>query len=288
MSTAESKTHRVDPHDDATHDPALYAPAQVVEPLASLEAIDEAVVEQYHELGFIAVNNALTAGEVESARAGLADLIDGRNAGFNGVQLESWAKGDDGGAKATERGQLVRKLMAFCRHEPRLAAASEHAGLLAVVRRLMGGRAPKMFQDMALLKPPRGREKPWHQDHAYFDLALGEPVVGVWIALDEATPANGCMHLIPGSHRDGPTVHFQRRDWQICDTTVRGRHVVACPLKPGGLLLFNGLTWHGTPTNQTEQRRRALQFHYAPADAVWTDKQARLDVFGEEGKDVEC
>ena len=56
---------------------------------------------------------------------------------------------------------------------------------------------------MALLKPPRGREKPWHQDHAYFNLPLDTPIVGVWIALDEATPENGCMHVIPGSHREG-------------------------------------------------------------------------------------
>jgi len=157
----------------------------------------------------------------------------------------------------------VRKLMGFTKHEPRLDALASAAGLLGIVQRLLAGREPRMFQDMALLKPPRGREKPWHQDNAYFDIAADEPVVGVWIALDAATPANGCMHLVPGSHRAGPTVHFKRRDWQLCDTEVRGKAIVACPLRPGGLLLFNGLTWHGTPANDTDQRRRALQFHYA-------------------------
>ncbi|WP_269542094.1 phytanoyl-CoA dioxygenase family protein [Cerasicoccus fimbriatus] len=39
-----------------------------------------------------------------------------------------------------------------------------------------------------------GREKPWHQDKAYFDFPLNDRVVGVWIALGEATVANGCMH----------------------------------------------------------------------------------------------
>ncbi|MFW6213947.1 MAG: phytanoyl-CoA dioxygenase family protein [Spirochaetota bacterium] len=40
---------------------------------------------------------------------------------------------------------------------------------------------------MALVKPPGGREKPWHQDHACFDLPLDSTIVGVWIALGHAT-----------------------------------------------------------------------------------------------------
>ena len=43
--------------------------------------------------------------------------------------------------------------------------------------RLIGGR-PELFQDMALVKPAHGREKPWHQDHAYFNVAIGTPIVG--------------------------------------------------------------------------------------------------------------
>ena len=151
----------------------------------------------------------------------------------------------------------------------------------------MGNREPKMFQDMALIKPPGGREKPWHQDKAYFNVAVDEPVVGLWIALDEVNVANGCMHMIPGSHREGPIIHFKRRDWQICDTQVRGEQV-AVPLQPGGVLIFDGLIHHGTPHNPTDQRRRALQYHYALQDAVWTDEASRLAVYGEEGKDVTC
>jgi phytanoyl-CoA hydroxylase len=143
---------------------------------------------------------------------------------------------------------------------------------------------------MALIKPPLiGREKPWHQDFAYFNLPLGTPVVGVWIALDEALIENGCMHVIPDSHRDGPVVHFQRRDWQICDTDVNVRQVVAVPLQPGSCLLFDGLLHHGTPPSQSRLRRRAVQYHYKPASvAFYADNTERLKVFGEEGKDAYC
>jgi len=143
---------------------------------------------------------------------------------------------------------------------------------------------------MGLIKPPRiGREKPWHQDFAYFNLPLGTQVVGVWIALDEAMIENGCMHIIPGSHQEGPVVHFQRRDWQICDTDVQVNRCMAVPLKPGSCLLFDGLLHHGTPPSQSDKRRRAVQYHYKPASVAMLDDSAeRLRVFGEEGKDVYC
>ena len=145
-----------------------------------------------------------------------------------------------------------------------------------------------MFQDMALLKPPSGREKPWHQDKAYFTYTKETPVVGVWIAIDAATTENGCMRLRTGTHRAGPMIHFQRRDWQICDTDARDGEVVAAPLQPGGLLLFDGLLQHGTPYNPTGQRRRAVQYHYAPASAQKTADEERLALFGSEGKNVQC
>ena len=152
------------------------------------------------------------------------------------------------------------------------------------------GAAPEMFQDMALLKPPRiGREKPWHQDLAYFDVdAQSTPVVGCWIALDEATAGNGCMHVIPGSHKAGPQPHFAKRDWQLCDAQMQGRPCAVVPLKPGGLMLFDGLIQHGTPTNHSTSRRRALQFHYRPAGTKLTAPEVRLQVWGAEGKNVDC
>ena len=149
-------------------------------------------------------------------------------------------------------------------YEDRIALA-QHPQMIAVLARLIGA-TPELFQDQALLKPPLiGREKPWHQDNAYFNLPPETAVVGVWIALDEATPENGCMYVIPGWHRAGPVVHFKRRDWQICDTDVAADAAWTVPLKPGGCLIFHGLLHHGTPPSRSPQRRRALQFHYKPA-----------------------
>jgi len=59
---------------------------------------------------------------------------------------------------------------------------------------------------------------------------LGTPVVGVWLAIDEATLDNGCMRLLDGGHRANPRPHLAIRDWQLCDTDRLGVGSVAVPL----------------------------------------------------------
>jgi phytanoyl-CoA hydroxylase len=243
----------------------------------------------FQEHGYLVVDELLDPSEVEAALDGLLALLDGKAPAFDGVQYEGEIAADvDGpdGIPPEVKQDYVRKFMWFAEHEQRLGGIARNPELLDLLSTLVDGE-PEMFQDMALLKPPKGgREKPWHQDKAYFDVSLDAPVVGVWIALDEATAENGCMHLIPGSHHDGPVVHFDRRDWQICDTDVQVEADVMAPLEPGGALLFDGLLHHGTPPNRSAKRRRALQFHYTAADAEWLDE--RPDVYDAEGRDVYC
>ncbi len=271
------------------HDPKLYSPEATAGGVDSLDDVGPEQLAFYRQHGYLVVRNAFSAGEIRNAIDGLVHLILGGNPGFRGVWFEAKANAILPTLPAEERQDAVRKLAYFVEHEPRLKAISHHARLLEVVARLLGGHAPEMFQDMALIKPPRlGREKPWHQDHAYFDYALGTPIVGLWIALDEATVENGCMQLLPGRHKEGPIIHFQRRDWQICDDKVMGTRSVAVPLPPGGVLFFDGLLPHGTPHNSSAKRRRALQFHYAPAGITKTTTAERLAIFGHEGKNVTC
>lgn len=280
---------KIDAASTELHAPELYQPASTAFSVVHLNDVGAREVAFYHEHGYVAVRQAFTPEELAAARAGLVDLIMGRNPEFKNIWFEARAKAVLPTLTVEQRQDAVRKLMHFGPYDSRLSALSHHPKLQAVLRRLLGGQEPQLFQEMALIKPPHiGREKPWHQDDAYFDLPLGTPVVGVWIALDEATVENGCMQLLPGYHRKGPIIHFQRRDWQICDTEILGLKSVAAPLPAGGLLLFDGMLPHGTPHNGSATRRRALQFHYAPAGVTFHAREERLKNFGSEGKDVSC
>ncbi|MEZ5864301.1 MAG: phytanoyl-CoA dioxygenase family protein [Geminicoccaceae bacterium] len=277
---------------------------------AAAEALD-----RFREDGFLMVRGLLPVEEVAAARAeleamALSDTPDCWGIWYEGAlrdhirldpSLDREIDGKVGGvgfAPGQEADRLpdverdlrarhVRKFMGFARRHPALGMLARHPAIMALVEKLIGGSS-QLFQDMALVKPARGREKPWHQDHAYFNLAIETPIVGVWIPMGEVTPENGCMHMLAGGHKAGPRLHFKRRDWQICDTDVATRGRVAVPMRPGDVLLFDGKIPHGTPTNQTESFRWAVQYHYRPADAVAVEDADRLAVFGSEGKNVTC
>lgn len=270
------------------HTSELYAHTAIADGVQGFDAVTEREIATYDAQGYLVIHDAFSPDEVASARQGLENLIAGRCDGFRYFDWEPAARPRLAELGPEERRNALRKLMYFTTYEPRLAAVANHPRLLALVTRLMGA-TPKMFQDMALLKPPRmGREKPWHQDHAYFDLPEGTRIIGVWIAIDEATTENGCMVVWPGGHKSGPIPHFQRRDWQICDTTVQGQPFVAVPLKPGGCLLFDGLLPHGTPHNHSDAPRHAVQFHYQPENVARTSLEERMKLFGSEGRNVSC
>lgn len=273
----------------ATYAPNLYHFDGIAQGVDGFDSIGDEEIAFFQREGYLVINDAFTTAEVQGALDGLRYLISGENPDFTGVMFEqSAADVSIDSMSAEEKQDYVRKFMWFVNYEDRLKAMSDHPKLIAAITHLMA-EEPVLFQDMALLKPPKfGREKPWHQDHAYFTLPLETTVVGAWIALDEATVDNGCMIVIPRSQNEGPVIHFKRRDWQICDTDVNNHGALAVPLKPGGCLLFHSLIHHGTPTNNSNQRRRAVQFHYRPASAPKISDEDRLAVFGEEGKDVTC
>lgn len=292
----EWEMEQVDSNAGGEYDASLYAYKGIVPTLEGpIGRLDARTRHQFAEDGYLAIQHAFPIDVVREGIGGVDKLISGSVQSFHGIQWEAAARDRLETMDLEARRDAVRKLIFFVSFDDRLRRISEDPGLLAAVESLIGEK-PVLFADQALLKPPGiGREKPWHQDKAFFDVRPGAPVVGVWIALDRTTPENGCMHVIPGSHRDGPVVHFTRRDFQICDADVRTKEILAVPLEPGGCLIFDSLLHHGTPANSSLLRRWALQFHYAPSSAIWKSeeeravyREKRLAVFGAEGKDVTC
>jgi phytanoyl-CoA hydroxylase len=259
----------------------LYRFDREAKPLSGPDAVRQDAVETYLRDGFLAVDNVLTSEEVAEAKGALADLIHGRVPAPEWVVYPEPALRDIFPEKTgTAREDLVRKLMSYCPFDARLdRLAQEHSAIQAILKRLLGEPA-QLIQDMALLKPPQvGTEKPWHQDMAYFDWTPPEKVIGAWIALDPATAENGCMHVLPGTHREGAVPHVHRRDCQIADERIETDRDVMVPLAPGGVLFFASMLHHGTPPNASRSRRWALQFHYAAVSAGRMNRREHAALF---------
>ncbi len=270
------------------HTAELYPRSGSVHSVPQLRDVDDRAIQTFLDQGYLVVDQGLDAGEVEAAGSGLYDLIDGKYPDFRSITVESEAKAAFKTMAVRERREVVRKVFNFIDVEPNLTALSKHKAILGVVGRMMDDE-PAMLQDMAMLKPARiGREKPWHQDCAYFNVPTGSVVVGVWVALDQATIENGCLSVIPESHKQGPHPHFKMRDWQICDTEVQVERGVPVPLEPGGLLFWHGLTHHGSPANTSDEGRRGIQLHYHPAGMGEMTTEERMGLFGGEGLGMTC
>lgn len=262
----------------------LYRYDVVAPLLGSLDDVGTERIREYKESGFLAVANVLDAEQIENSKAALMNLI---FEDAKGAKIQ-FTKPQDQLLSREERELAVRKVHEFVACDETLRSVAYDPKLLEKIRAILG-EEPVLVQDMALLKPPHvGGEKPWHQDMAYGPLTYDKPVVGVWIALDEAALDNGCMHVIPRSHMDGGVPHYAVRDWQICDTNVRVDSDVAVPLPPGGALFFHGMLHHGTPPNRSAKRRRALQLHYACRSSVKVKPDEYKRIYTNAMTDAEC
>jgi ectoine hydroxylase-related dioxygenase (phytanoyl-CoA dioxygenase family) len=184
---------------------------------------------------------------------------------------------------------LVRKFMSFVNFKPALAALIRPEHIIYRIVSQLIGPSPILFQDMALVKPAFiGSEKPWHQDNAYFSVTPLTSVCGVWIALDDADVANGCMHVLPGRHEHGAFIHHHGRDCEIAEDKLPIREAVPVPIAAGGGMFFYGMLPHQTPPNTSPERRRAVQFHFRGADSRILPEPEYDTVFAERGVPASC
>jgi ectoine hydroxylase-related dioxygenase (phytanoyl-CoA dioxygenase family) len=127
-----------------------------------------------------------------------------------------------------------------------------------------------LYYSMLMMKPARqGFRAPWHQDFAFFvhDRAA---LVACQLYLDDSTLENGCIHVVPGSHKLGLLNHFHDGVFTEIvegDTSAFDQQQVALPLKAGGMALWHSLTLHSSPPNTSDHPRRAIVYEYKDPSA---------------------
>jgi ectoine hydroxylase-related dioxygenase (phytanoyl-CoA dioxygenase family) len=126
------------------------------------------------------------------------------------------------------------------------------------------------------IKDPQDRKfVSWHQDHAYFGLKP-PTIITAWLALNEVTRHNGCMRVIPGSHRGGTHKHVETFDKD--NLLSRGQAIadvdestaVDIVLRPGEMSLHHGHVFHSSEPNVSDDRRIGFAMMFIPAHAEST------------------
>lgn len=125
-------------------------------------------------------------------------------------------------------------------------------------------------------KPPaEGFETPWHQDGHYWPI---RPLANctVWVALEESSIENGCLRVIPRSHRDQVLhdhLHEDRTDLTLNQRMAEGTFdeatAVDLELEPGQMSLHDVYMVHGAKANTSTKRRTGVALRYMPATSVF-------------------
>jgi len=243
---------------------------------AGVSDIPQVDVEAYREQGFVLVPRVFDTETVVQMRveadAMLQRVVD------SGAQVEATWKGQwreklMGQEAAAEPGNGGGQGMAASDAEVTANLVSSihnvqyHSGFFtrllvnerftSVVAQLIGPNVQLHHTKYHVKPPARGAPFPMHQDYPYFPHE-SHTMLAAAIHLDAARLENGCLCIVPGSHKFGPLPHiFEGSHYLPLDEWPLER-AVPCPAQAGEVLFFNYLTVHGSYVNRSDRPRRLL------------------------------
>jgi ectoine hydroxylase-related dioxygenase (phytanoyl-CoA dioxygenase family) len=159
-----------------------------------------------------------------------------------------------------------------------------HPRFLDVVEQIVGPNVV-LFGSTIIAKPGGdGKAVAWHQDTPYWPLSPMRAVT-LWLAVDDSTRENGCMRVIPGSHRQGHIAH-ETVDPQAFVLSLGAREsdvdeaaAVDLELRAGECSLHDPGILHGSKPNTSAIRRCGYVLHYTAAEASLDRSRSRWDQY---------
>ncbi|XP_045627055.1 phytanoyl-CoA dioxygenase domain-containing protein 1 isoform X2 [Ursus americanus] len=155
-----------------------------------------------------------------------------------------------------------------------------HSPKVQALARSLGFQVPVIVQSMYIFKQPHfGGEVVPHQDSTFLHTEPLGRLLGLWIALEDATLENGCLWFIPGSHTSGLSRRLVRTyAGSKLDISFLGSEpvrdaslFVPTPVRRGDLILIHGEVVHKSDQNLSERSRHAYTFHLMESvDTVWS------------------
>jgi ectoine hydroxylase-related dioxygenase (phytanoyl-CoA dioxygenase family) len=228
------------------------------------------LVSSFGQHGFVILDAALSVDEVAAVNAEAVRLCRG---GLGEIA------GDVAGGPVNDLPDedVLRRFL--CIHQPHkvsglIADSLSQPRLVEVLTSVIGPNV-KAMQSMLFVKSEGKPGQPWHQDE-YFIPTRDRSLTAVWIALDDATIENGCLWVLPGSHRRGVLYPDREQDDPGFDCSIeaydfpyRDSDAVPVEIPAGSAVIFNGYLLHRSLQNSGRHGfRRALAHHYMSAESL--------------------
>eukprot|EP00743_Colponemidia_sp_Colp-15_P001113 GILK01001225.1.p1 GENE.GILK01001225.1~~GILK01001225.1.p1 ORF type:complete len:344 (-),score=51.82 GILK01001225.1:128-1159(-) len=242
-------------------------------------AFTEEMREHYEQHGFVVVKHLLTVEEMDKYRVRFIEYCDKKlkpPVGMQVVKDVSLAK-----KKMTIEGQQgITKLQDFQEDEV-LFDYCQHPDVVKYTKSICGEDV-KSVHTMFINKPPNVGESgrhPLHQDLLYFPFRPADRIVCSWTAMEQAGRDNGCLVVIPGTHKGDMMEHgypqwesgVNKAYWGVQQLPEKIDKRVHLEMEPGDTVFFHPLLIHGSGTNRTQGYRKSISCHYASAKCHYVD-----------------
>jgi hypothetical protein len=163
-----------------------------------------------------------------------------------------------------------QKLITFTKNRPFIGQAHTRSPLLVdfvkapiyleACAKLIGADADLYYNQAVMKVPETGKRFGWHQDTGYL---LTDPLeyVTAWTAIGPATLENGCIWVLPGSHKRGPLAHVRNEADNSLDVIVEDESAaIPVEVEAGQVVIFNALLLHKSGPNTS----KAVRYAYVP------------------------
>jgi ectoine hydroxylase-related dioxygenase (phytanoyl-CoA dioxygenase family) len=246
------------------------------------------LADRYARDGYVILPGAFTPAEVAELRAEALSIFRGAAGEVEGVEPGPPDESDE---------EVIRRYA--CIHfphklSPLMRQTLAHPAVVAALTRVIGPDV-KAMQSMLFTKGEGKPGQAWHQDE-FFIPTRDRSLTAVWIALDDATIENGCLWVLPGSHRPGVIYPDRDQEDPRFDCTVeaydfpyRAADAVPVQVAAGSVVMFNGYLLHRSlPNTARSGLRRALVNHYMSAQSLlpWMRPPADVHVAKWDFRDI--
>lgn len=159
-------------------------------------------------------------------------------------------------------------------HEEKLFKFLMNEKVLDIVEQTIGPNIGLWSSHFICKEPLIGRQTPWHEDSAYWKGRFGrmDQIITIWLAMNDVSIDNGCMGVIPGSHKNGFS-EYQDVDtktntfWaEIKPESVDKNKAVWFELEKGEFSLHDGRIIHGAGPNKSDRIRCGYTMRYFNLD----------------------
>ncbi|MCZ7646403.1 MAG: phytanoyl-CoA dioxygenase family protein [Planctomycetota bacterium] len=219
-------------------------------------------LESYREQGFLVVEGLVTPAELQELKDDMVKLCRGAYAHPALPPL---------GPEVSDQEALEHYLCIHQVHRvsPVMMKYVKHEGMARIMSGIIAPNV-KCMQSMLFVKPPEYPGQAWHQDELYIP-TRDRSLTGGWIAMDDATIENGCLWVVPGSHRDGYLWPQQANnnpdEFDFAPESFGFDESKELPVEvpAGSVVFFNGYLLHRSRKNRSNRYRRVLVNHYMNA-----------------------